>query len=105
MTDAVIFVEKIMRISRNYIFQKFVFTQTIDDYVNRIKQRFGHFKTCNNNHDAGLDMSMHIFTVENNWKQLHGKTHINSWIAFRSERIEFLFKCFLIEVISLHLIS
>ena len=42
-------------------------TQTIDDYVNRIKQRFGHFKTCNNNHDVGLDMSMYMSVVEKNW--------------------------------------
>ena len=94
MTDAVIFVDKIMRISRPYIFQRYLFTQTLDDYVLIIKKRFGHFKTYNNNHDVGFDMSMYKSTVEDSWKQLHGRIHINAWLKFRTERIEFLCKCF-----------
>ena len=94
MTDAVIFVDKIIRISRPYIFQRYLFTQTLDDYVLIIKKRFGHFKTYNNNHDVGFDMSMYKSSVEDNWKQLHGRIHITAWLAFRTERIEFLFKCF-----------
>jgi hypothetical protein len=94
MTDAVIFVDKIMRISRPFIFQRYLFTQTLDDYVLIIKKRFGHFKTHNNNHDVGLDKSMKISNVEYSWKRIHGKIHINAWLTFRTERIEFLFKCF-----------
>ena len=37
---------------------------------------------------------MYMSVVEKSWKRLHGTKYINSWIAFRSERIEFLFKCF-----------
>ena len=94
MTDAVIFVDKIMRISRPFIFQRYLFTQTLDDYVLIIKKRFGHFKTYNNNHDVGFDMSMYKSSVEDNWKQIHGRIHISAWLKFRTERIEFLFKCF-----------
>ena len=90
MTDAVIFVDKIMRISRPFIFQRYLFTQTLDDYVLIIKKRFGHFKTYNNNHDVGFDMSMYKSTVEDSWKQLHGRIHINAWLKFRTERIDFL---------------
>ena len=92
--DALIFVHKIMKFSKNYMFLKYYFINDLEEYIEKIRKRFSLFIKSNNNVALAADMGYTSIRIEKIWSENYGNKHWKDWLSFRNERIIFMFKLF-----------
>jgi hypothetical protein len=92
--DALIFVHKIMKFSKNYMFLKYYFINDLEEYIEKIRKRFSLFIKSNNNAALAADMGYTSMNIEKIWSENYGTKHWKDWLLFRNERINFMYKLF-----------
>jgi len=92
--DALIFVHKIMKISKNFMFLKYFYIKDLEAYIVKIRKRFSSFIKSNNNVSLAADMGYTSMKIETIWSKNYGKVHWKDWLSFRNERINFMYKLF-----------
>jgi len=88
------FINKIMKISKSYMFSKYYYIDDLDKYLEKIRKLFCVFIISNNNFALAGDMGYKTMKDEKYWSNKYGKVHLKDWLAYRTERINFLYKCF-----------
>ena len=92
--DALIFVHKIMKISKNFMFLKYFYIKDLEAYIQKIRKRFVSFIDSNNKVSLAADMGYTTMKIEKIWSENYGKVHWKDWLSFRNERIYFMYKLF-----------
>jgi len=73
--DALIFVHKIMKISKNHMFLKYYLINDLEEYIEKIRKRFSLFIKSNNNVVLEADMGYTSMKIEKIWSENYGKVH------------------------------